>query len=95
MEERVTIINDVPASTAARSAIDVVLRRALQPYRGPWLVRLRAVEVWQSDDGWSVDVSRPGHVWTLRVSGPQQEPEALVCQVVDAVQRQRFGTSEG
>ena len=91
MEERVTIINDLPATTAVKAAIDAELKLALKPYLGPWVVRLRPVDMWQGDGGWSVEVSRPGHVWTLRVTGHQQEPPLLVRHLTDAVQPERFG----
>ena len=60
MEERVTIINDLPAPAATKGAIEQELSRTLLPYPGPWTVRLRPVDVWQGDGGWSIEVSRPG-----------------------------------
>ena len=90
MEERVTIINDLPAPAATKGAIEVELSRTLLPYPGPWTVRLRPVDVWQGDGGWSIEVSRPGHVWTLRVHPPHQDPPLLARYIVDNVQPHRF-----
>ena len=93
--ERFTLLNDVPGNPAWKSAVDAELRRALEPYPGPWTVRLRPVEAWQGGSGWSVEVTRPGHVWTLRITEQNQEPATLARYVVDAVQPERFGESEG
>jgi hypothetical protein len=91
MEERVVIINDLPAPVTVKVAIETELKQALLPYQGPWMVRLRPVDMWQGDGGWSVEVSRPGHVWTLRVAEQQQEPPVLVRYLTEAVQPERFG----
>jgi hypothetical protein len=91
MEDRVTIINDLPAPAATKGAIETELTQTLKPFPGPWTVRLRPVDLWQGDGGWSIEVSRPGHVWTLRVNGAQQDPPLLARCIVDNVQPQRFG----
>lgn len=93
--ERFTMLNDVPGNPAWKSALDAELRRALEPYPGPWTVRLRPVEAWQGGSGWSVEVTRPGHVWTLRITEHNQEPVTLARYVVDAVQPERFRKGEG
>lgn len=92
--ERVTVFNEVPANGAWKGAIDQELRRALDPFNGPWTVRLRPVESWQGGSGWSVEVTRPGHVWTLRITEYNQEPSMLARYVVEAVQPERFGGTE-
>ena len=91
MEERVTIINDLQAPAETTGAIETELTEAFRPYTGPWTVRLRPVDMWQGDGGWSIEVSRPGHVWTLRVHGPHQDPPLLARYIKDNVQPHRFG----
>ena len=91
MEERVTIINDLHAPAETKGAIETELTEAFRPYTGPWTVRLRPVDMWQGDCGWSIEVSRPGHVWTLRVHGPHQDPPLLARYIKDNVQPHRFG----
>lgn len=93
--ERLTILNDVPGNPAWKAAVDFELRRALEPYEGPWTVRLRPVDSWQGGSGWSVEVTRPGHVWTLRITEHNQEPETLARYVLDAVRPDRFGGGGG
>jgi hypothetical protein len=92
--ERLTILNDVAGNPAWKSAIDQELRRVLEPFPGPWTVRLRPVEAWQGGSGWSVEVTRPGHVWTLRITENNQEPTVLARYVNEAVQPERFGVRE-
>jgi hypothetical protein len=92
--ERLTILNDVPGNPAWKSAIDQELRRVLEPFSGPWTVRMRPVEAWQGGSGWSVEVTRPGHVWTLRITENNQEPDVLARYVGEAVQPERFGGPE-
>ena len=92
--ESLNILNDVPGNPAWKSAIDVELRRVLEPFPGPWTVRLRPVEAWQGGSGWSVEVTRPGHVWTLRITENNQEPAVLARYVGEAVQPERFGSPE-
>ena len=91
MEERVTIINDLQAPAETKGLIETELTEAFRPYTGPWTVRLRPVDMWQGDGGWSIEVSRPGHVWTLRVHGPHQDPPLLARYIKDNVQPHRFG----
>lgn len=93
--ERFTILNDVPGNPAWKAALDAELRRALEPYPGPWTVRLRPVDAWQGGGGWSVEVSRPGHVWTLRITEHIQEPMMVARYVMEAVQPGRFGRTGG
>ncbi|HET8645768.1 MAG TPA: hypothetical protein VFO85_09785, partial [Vicinamibacteria bacterium] len=93
--EQVTILNDVPGNAAWKSAVDEELRRVLDPFTGPWTVRLRPVEAWQGGNGWSVEVTRPGHVWTLRITEHNQEPEVLAHYVNEAVQPDRFARKDG
>lgn len=93
--ERFTILNDVPGNPAWKAAVDAELRRALEPFPGPWTVRLRPVEAWQGVSGWSVEVTRPGHVWTLRITEDRQEPGTVARYVVEAVQPDRFGSRGG
>ena len=93
--ERLTILNDVPGNPAWKVAIDEELRRVLEPFNGPWTVRLRPVEAWQGGSGWSVEVTRPGHVWTLRITEHNQEPALLARYVGEAVQPERFGSPGG
>jgi hypothetical protein len=92
--ERLTILNDVPGNPAWKSAIEQELRRVLEPYAGPWTVRMRPVEAWQGGSGWSVEVTRPGHVWTLRITENNQEPAVLAGYVCEAVQPERFGDAD-
>ena len=93
--ERLTILNDVPGSPVLKAAIDEELRRVLQPFAGPWTVRMRPVEAWQGGSGWSVEVTRPGHVWTLRITETNQEPATLAVYIAEAVQPARFGVEGG
>ena len=94
--DRVTVLNDVPGTHSWRGAIEEELRRALGSYSGPWTVRIRPAESWQGGgDAWSVEVARPGHVWTLRVMGAHQEPGELARHIFDAVQPDRFGSNGG
>ena len=93
--ERFTILNDVPGSPAWKGAVDAELRRALEPYAGPWTVRLRPVDSWQGGSGWSVEVTRPGHVWTLRITEQDQDPATLARYVMGAGRPERFGTGGG
>jgi hypothetical protein len=89
--ERLTVLNDVPGDAKWKAVIDEALRTVLDPYHGPWMVRLRPVEAWQGGSGWSVEVGRPGHVWTLRVTVDNQDPSAFARSVAEAVQPERFG----
>ena len=91
--ERLTLLNDVPGDPTWRSTLDQELRNVFEPFAGPWTVRVRPVETWQGGDGWSVEVGRPGHVWTLRLAGNSQDPAALARYIADAVQPERFGPS--
>jgi hypothetical protein len=93
--ERLIILNEVPGNPAWKSAIDQEVRRVLEPYPGPWTVRLRPVEAWQGGSGWSVEVTRPGHVWTLRITENNQEPAVLAHYLCEAVQPERFGSVDG
>jgi hypothetical protein len=93
--EPVTILNEVPGDSTWKAAVDCVLRTALAPFAGPWTVRLRPVQSWQGGSGWSVEVVRPGHVWTLRVAEQNQEPPLLARYVAEAVQPERFGSAPG
>jgi hypothetical protein len=88
---RLTILNDVPGNPAFKAAIEQELRRVLEPFLGPWTVRMRPVEPWQGGSGWSVDVTRPGHIWTLRITEPDQEPTVLARYIEESVQPDRFG----
>jgi hypothetical protein len=89
--ERLTILNDVPGDPAWKTAVDHALYRVLAQYSGPWTVRLHPMEAWQGGGGWSVEVTRPGHVWTLRINERDHEPEVMARRVADAVQPERFG----
>lgn len=93
--ERFTILNDVPGNPAWKAAVAAELQRALEPYDGPWTVRLRPVDSWQGGSGWSVEVTRPGHVWTLRITQQDQDPGMLARYVLEAVRPERFGSPEG
>ncbi len=89
--ERLIVLNDVPGDPHWRAAVDQELRNVLEPYAGPRTVRVRPVETWQGGEGWSVEVGRPGHVWTLRVAAQNQDPLALARYIAEAVQPERFG----
>jgi hypothetical protein len=93
--ERLTVLNDVPGNPAWKAAVDQELRRVLEKFAGPWTVRLRPVETWQGGSGWSVEVTRPGHVWMLRVGENDREPETLARYVTEAVQPDRFPQDGG
>lgn len=95
--KRLTVLNDIKGTPAWKAAIDEELRGVLEPYVGPWTVRLRPVEAWQGGTGWSVEVTRPGHVWTLRIAEHNQDPAAMARYIAEAVQPDRFGraTNEG
>jgi mannose/cellobiose epimerase-like protein (N-acyl-D-glucosamine 2-epimerase family) len=90
--ERMTILNDVPGDAAWKTALDQELRRVLEQFAGPWTVRLRPVEAWQGGSGSSVEVTRPGHVWMLRVNEQDHEPATLARCVAEAVRPERFGS---
>ena len=77
---------------AWKAALDQELRRVLEQFAGPWTVRLRPVEAWQGASGSSVEVTRPGHVWMLRINEHDHEPATLARCVADAVRPERFGT---
>lgn len=89
--ERLTVLNHIPGDSNWKNAVNEQLKNVLDPFNGPWTVRLRPVETWQGGDGWSVEVGRPGHVWTLRIAADGQDPAALARYIAEAVQPDRFG----
>ena len=92
--ERLTVLIGIPGTNEWKSAIDRELRGVLEPYEGPWTVRLRDSASWLAGGGWSVEVMRPGHVWTLRIGPEDQDPTSIARHVADAVQPQRFKDGE-
>lgn len=71
----------VDLDTERREALEQALAAVLPPDEGPWTVTLRPGGAWQASADWSVQVARPGSVWTLRATPEQQEPAAFAAAI--------------
>jgi len=94
-EMEMTLVNHIPLSPDSKAALDESIRAALGGYVGPWRVTLRVAEWWEGGQDWCVEVTRPGHVWTMRARANLKDPTALSRYILETVQPEQFGRGDG